>query len=609
MNDYTAETGNSRNLRRGAHQLLELYRGHWGQLFWAAFWFTVKHSPAWVTPIVIANIINIVTDPEHHNLTQFWLNLIVGSVFIAQNVLTAWLHTRASSGLTRGVEMELRGAMVHKLQRLSIQYHTQAQTGRLLSKIMRDVENVEQMMQSCFSSIVPLVTSVTVAVVVTALNDPRVLWLYAANPDKTEYDALAQTLHYAENDAKTKLNESAQLVTGIHCRVDHAWEDMRAVQERFGKTDGVVALHAYQSFREGEVTPEQCHEIGVALARRVWGKRFQVLVATHMNTDNLHNHFVINSVSYVDGKKYEQRRSQYAEFRAASDKLCREYGLSVVEQPKAKEPARYARMREAIDQACEDASTAEDFHRALYRQGYIFGSDPNRRYATIRARDGGRAVRLYRLGEEYDLAAIDDRLRGNYLLYGPRMYELKHPPQQYTPKRYRPQNTYAGKGVLQIFFEVFFGESQMHRLYLYYCYQLGILPKKQQPRINRPELEHIWKGTEKILAEHAFVHDHKFPSLQAIVDYRKGLSRQLETLAAQRAEIVKQMRRKDAPPELADRRAVLTCKIAELRKEDKIAEGAIKRIQRTRESNRIEQENRNQHTNNKTHSRDSSRRR
>ena len=110
---------------------------------------------------------------------------------------------------------------------------------------------------------------------------------YAANPDKTEYDALAQTLHYAENDAKTKLNESAQLVTGIHCRPDHAWEDMRVVQERFGKTDGVVALHAYQSFREGEVTPEQCHEIGVALARKVWGKRFQVLVATHMNTDNL----------------------------------------------------------------------------------------------------------------------------------------------------------------------------------------------------------------------------------------------------------------------------------------------------------------------------------
>ncbi len=428
---------------------------------------------------------------------------------------------------------------------------------------------------------------------------------YAANPDKTEYDALAKTLHYAENGAKTKLNESAQLVTGIHCRANRAWEDMRAVQERFGKTVGVVALHAYQSFREGEVTPEQCHEIGVVLARKVWGKRFQVLVATHMNTDNLHNHFVINSVSYVDGKKYEQRRSQYAEFRAASDKLCREYGLSVVEKSKVKEPARYARMREAIDQACEDASTAEDFHRALYRQGYVFGSDPNRRYATIRARDGGRAVRLYRLGEEYDLAAIDDRLRGNYLLYGPRLYELKHPTRQYAAKRYRPNE---GRSILETFLGVFFGESHIHRLYLYYCYQLGILPKKQQPHINRPELEAIWKNIYKVLAEHAFVHDHKFPSLQAIVDYRKDLSQQIEALVAQRAEIVKQMRRKDAPPELANQRAMLICKIAELRKEDRIAEGAIKRIQRTHESNRVDQENRNRHTNH-TRRRDYSRQR
>ena len=91
------------------------------------------------------------------------------------------------------------------------------------------------------------------------------------------------------------------------------------------------------------------------------------------------------------------------------------------------------------------------------------------------------------------------------------------------------------------------------------------------------------------------------------MDYRKGLSQRIETFAAQRAEIVKQMRRKDAPPELADRRAMLTCKIAELRKEDKIAEGAIKRIQRTRESNRIDQEN--QYTNNKNRRRNRSRQR
>ena len=111
-------------------------------------------------------------------------------------------------------------------------------------------------------------------------------------------------------------------------------------------------------------------------------------------------------------------------------------------------------------------------------------------------------------------------------------------------------------------------------------------------------------GSSRFLASRL---GNEFPSLQAIVDYRKGLSRQIDALAAQRAETVKQMRRKDAPPELADRRAVLTCKIAELRKEDKIAEGAIKRIQRTRESNRIDQEN--QYTNNKNRRRNRSRQR
>ena len=93
------------------------------------------------------------------------------------------------------------------------------------------------------------------------------------------------------------------------------------------------------------------------------------------------------------------------------------------------------------------------------------------------------------------------------------------------------------------------------------------------------------------------------------MDYRKSLSQQMKTLAAQRGKIVKQMRRKDAPPELADQRMALTCEIAKLRKEDKIAEGAIKRIKRTRESNRIDQENRSQNTNYRNRRRDCSRQR
>ena len=132
---------------------------------------------------------------------------------------------------------------------------------------------------------------------------------YASHPEKTEYSGLANALHYAENDVKTELCETVHLVSGLHCRPEQAWDDMRSIQEHFGKTGGTVALHAYQSFKPGEVTPEQCHAIGVELARKMWGGRFQVLVATHLNTNCLHNHFVINSVSYIDGKKYEQKRS------------------------------------------------------------------------------------------------------------------------------------------------------------------------------------------------------------------------------------------------------------------------------------------------------------
>lgn len=69
-----------------------------------------------------------------------------------------------------------------------------------------------------------------------------------------------------------------------------------------GKTDRILAFHGEQSFKEGEVTPELAHEIGVRLANEMWGDRFQVVVTTHLNTDHIHNHFVLNSVSFKDGK-------------------------------------------------------------------------------------------------------------------------------------------------------------------------------------------------------------------------------------------------------------------------------------------------------------------
>lgn len=113
---------------------------------------------------------------------------------------------------------------------------------------------------------------------------------YARNPDKTVYSDLQTVLHYAANEEKTvEGEERAMFVTGVNCNRDTAFQEMQAVKERFGKTGGNVAYHAYQSFKPGEVTPELCHRLGVELAKRMWGDEYQVLVATHFNTGTYHN--------------------------------------------------------------------------------------------------------------------------------------------------------------------------------------------------------------------------------------------------------------------------------------------------------------------------------
>ena len=128
--------------------------------------------------------------------------------------------------------------------------------------------------------------------------------MYAINPDKTtapvsyqtgaESDGAEDTLggivSYVERDEATN---QKSLVYGICCHKDTAVQDMMAVKRKFEKTDGVIAYHGYQSFAEGEVTPDTAHEIGKALAKELWGNRYQVLITTHLDKDShIHNHFV-----------------------------------------------------------------------------------------------------------------------------------------------------------------------------------------------------------------------------------------------------------------------------------------------------------------------------
>ena len=137
-------------------------------------------------------------------------------------------------------------------------------------------------------------------------------------------------MNYTTQDYKT---EEQRCVSGVNCIPEIARDEMMMVKRQFGKEGGITAFHGYQSFAPGEVTPEQAHKIGVELACKLWGDRFQVIMATHLDKQHIHNHFVLNSVSFVDGKKYNDCKATYALMRQISDELCRERRLSVIENP------------------------------------------------------------------------------------------------------------------------------------------------------------------------------------------------------------------------------------------------------------------------------------
>lgn len=178
---------------------------------------------------------------------------------------------------------------------------------------------------------------------------------YAENPDKTTDkkfldEDLWAALRYVENDQKT---DQTMYVSGINCPKQRAYQCMMATKRRYGKLGGNVAYHGYQSFVADEVTPAEAHRIGVETAKRMWGANYEVVVTTHLNTDNIHNHFVINSVSFKTGRKFENHIRDHVELRQISDAVCKELGPKLTvemisENDSASQVKRYIRLTNLI---------------------------------------------------------------------------------------------------------------------------------------------------------------------------------------------------------------------------------------------------------------------
>lgn len=246
---------------------------------------------------------------------------------------------------------------------------------------------------------------------------------YAMNPDKTlndyytntELQSLKDVIDYAVESEKTEMQF---FVSGINCNPEFARDQMTETKKLFEKTDGIIAFHGYQSFKPGEVTPELAHKIGKELAQKLWGDRHEVVVATHLDRGHIHNHFVVNSVSMVDGKKYNACKQSYALMRKTSDELCIYYGLSVVKKP-SKAPRRMTYLAEKngksqqhellkfhIDECLSRSSNIRAFLWQMEKKGYTF--DFNCPEPTVYHKRFNHPIWLCDLGDGYTINDIEE---------------------------------------------------------------------------------------------------------------------------------------------------------------------------------------------------------
>lgn len=147
--------------------LIGLYKGNYNKFFLAVLFFFIKHAPVWVLPIVTANIINDITSGSADTVRNIIIQAVIMVTLVVLNVPMNYMYTRYKSLATRYAETGLRKALVRKLQQLSISFHKETQSGRLQSKIMRDVEAVETLSTQMFLSILNIALNIGVALVVT----------------------------------------------------------------------------------------------------------------------------------------------------------------------------------------------------------------------------------------------------------------------------------------------------------------------------------------------------------------------------------------------------------------------------------------------------------
>ncbi len=391
--------------------------------------------------------------------------------------------------------------------------------------------------------------------------------------NKTDYQTMRDVMDYAMDDAKT---EKQCYVTALNCNADYAREQMQMTKRRYDKTDGILAWHGYQSFVEGEVDADTAHKIGVALAKELWPD-FEVIVATHLNTHCFHNHFVLNSVSFLHGRKFNACKESYKKMRATSDKLCREYGLSVITEHQAYYPKHYAEwqaeqngqrtwrsaIREDVDKAVMASMSFQAFLRSLKDMGYEVKTGV--KHMAVRPPGKERFVRLRSLGDNYTEEAIKQRIL--------KQRAPERPPRPVPPKivRIRVQGDFHLSKITW---------RGLRALYYFYLRKLRAAQKQPQGKASyllREDLRHL----DELDEQSRFLFRHGIDTAEQLTDYRASADAQIKSLYSERKTLHNEQRRHDVPEarmvEIRARISSISAQAKPLRRSMKLCDAIMER--------------------------------
>ena len=410
---------------------------------------------------------------------------------------------------------------------------------------------------------------------------------YAENKEKTKaiefkgnyeiiVDDLSNVIDYAKNSDKT---EKEFYVSGINCESNSAYEEMQDTKKYYNKEDKILAFHAYQSFKEGEVTPELAHKIGVQLANEMWGDRFQVIVTTHLNTHCIHNHFVINSVSFKDGLKYYDNHTNYSIMRHLSDEICKEYGLSVLEEKSTKKKLNYENFykkslyndtytnnaKRDLDLAIRQAYSYEDFIYLMKKLDYEIIFRANK--ISIRKDPYKRNIRIERrFGENYSIDNIKRRILEEQAVQVPFIENVYNYRKVNFPFAKRHKKAKA-KGFIA--------------LYYHYCYLLKVFPNKVPQQKLPASIRADVSRMEELSNEAKFLYMNNIKTLDNLLNYRDETNYKINELLNQRERLWakrKLSKDEDDRHKIAENISSLNDKIIKLRKKVEMCEDIKSRV-------------------------------